>query len=82
MKRPGPKGHLKDLFHPTCFDTLEHFVSMLHYVLILVVKIQAEFFFFLIFQIVVLVVFLVMVNFFSPFAACKLGSFSVENGQM
>lgn len=50
-------------FHSTCFETLELFVSMLHYVLILVVKILAEFFF-LIFQIVVLLVFLVMVNFF------------------
>lgn len=50
-------------FPPTCFEILELFVSMLHYVLILVVKILAEFFF-LIFQIVVLVVFLVMVNFF------------------
>lgn len=69
MERPGLKGHLKDLSTPTCFETLEQFVSMLHYVLILVVKILAEFFFFLIFQIVVLVVFLVMVNFFSPFAA-------------
>lgn len=63
MEMPGLKGHLKDLSPPPCFEILELFVSMLHYVLILVVKILAEFFF-LIFQIVVLVVFLVMVNFF------------------
>lgn len=56
-------------------------VSMLQHVLIFIVKIQAKLFF-PCFQTVVLVGFLVMVNFFSPFAAWKLGSFSVESGQM
>lgn len=81
-EKAWPERAFERPFHPTCFGTLEQFVSMFHYVLILVVKILAEFFFFLMVQIVVLVVFLVIVNFFSRFAVCKLGSFSVENGQM
>lgn len=51
-------------FHPSYFETLELFLCYLQQVLNFVVKIQAKVFSFLIFQTVVLVVFLVMVNFF------------------